>query len=164
VSRIVIRPAYPSDLIWVKGVITATLRDNSAFCKGVHPATLDSLVNPVLATYQVLVAADTRDVDSVLGFIVYRDSTTVGFLYVRSQFRRGGIGLALLKHAGIERGTVEPLPEIACPFMVTRMDGLRGQAFGALAESKGYRLRFRPYLPMEIGARLQHGDVERSSA
>lgn len=170
-GQIEIRPAVPSDLEFVQQTMEATLRDNSAFCKGVHPATMAALIEPVLATYQVVVATTVDDRDTVVGFIVYRDESTVAFLYVRSQFRSkrdpqnprrrigGGIGRALLAHAQIARAALgsDYVPEIACAFMITKMDDLRGQAFGALAEAKGYRLRFRPYLPLEITARVLHG-------
>lgn len=177
-GQIEIRAAVPSDLEFVRLTMAATLRDNSAFCKGVHPATMASLIEPVLAVYQVAVATTVDDRDTVVGFIVYRDESTVAFLYVRSQFRSkrdpqnprrrigGGIGRALLAHAQIARAALgsDYVPEIACAFMVTKIDGeIRGQAFGALAESKGYRLRFRPYLPLEITARVLHGAPGRDA-
>lgn len=174
-TRIAIRPAYPSDLIFVQQAIEGTLRDNSAFCKGVHPATLATLIDPILAAWEVLVATPVDDPDTVIGFLVYRDPQTVAFVYVRSQFRSkidpedgkrkgGGIARALLAHAKIERGAPGGfVPEIACAFMITKMDGHRGQAFPALAEAKGYRLRFRPYLPLEITARILHGDAGRDA-
>lgn len=175
-AKIVIRPAVPSDLVFVEQTMEGTLRDNSAFCKGIHPATLSALIGPVLATYKVLVAVLPDEPDTIHGFIVYRDSTTVAFIYVRSFWRSkidpetgkrggGGIARALLAHAKIARGAPGSThyPEIACAFMVTKLDNERGKAFAALAETKGYRLRFRPYIPMEITARLQHGDAGRDA-
>lgn len=168
-AQITIRPAAPGDHRYITDTIRSTLLINSAFCKGLHPATLEALIEPVLGTYQTLVATPADDPDQVLGFIVFRDPETVAFVYVRSQFRSrmvagakregGGIARALLARAGIARGKPGDgkLPEISCAFMVTKMDGHFGQQFPALAESKGYRLRFRPYAPLEITARLHYG-------
>jgi len=165
-AAISIRPAVQTDHRFIEDTMIATLRDNSAFCKGLHPATLSALVDPVLATYQTLVATPTEDSDTILGFLVYQDHETVAFMYVRMQFRRSGVAKQLLARAGISRGgygsNAQP-SEIACAFMITKMDGLRGRAFAAIAESKGYRLRFRPYLPLEATARVIYGDAEKAA-
>lgn len=172
-SEIVIRAGEPGDQKYLFDTIRDTLLINSHYCKGLHPATLEALIEPVLATYQALVATPVDAPDQILGFLIYRDPETVAFIYVRSQLRSkpvdhavkngrrtgGGIARALLAKAGIARskpGEARP-PEISCAFMVTKMDGVYGQAFPALAESKGYRLRFRPYQPLEITARLHYG-------
>jgi hypothetical protein len=172
-ATISIRPAAQTDHRFIEDTMIATLRDNSAFCKGLHPATLSALVDPVLATYQILVATPADDSYTILGFLVYQDPETVAFVYVRSQFRSrdeggarkgGGVARALLARAGIARGTgAGRIPEISCAFMVTKLDGLRGQAFAAIAESKGYRLRFRPYLPLEATARVIYGDAGKAA-
>lgn len=199
-AAISIRPAVQTDHRFIEDTMVATLRDNSAFCKGLHPATLSALVDPVLATYQILVATPEDAEDTILGFLVFQDHETVAFVYVRSQFRSaprcaerdaggvrcglasrhdlghafdhvkesgqdrvgGGVARALLARAGIVRGVGGRSLEIACAFMVTKMDGLRGQAFGALADSKGLRLRFRPYAPLEATARALYGDAGKA--
>src|SRR6185312_10000927 len=179
--------------------MVATLRDNSYFCKGVHPAVLSALVDPVLATYKTLVATPADDEDTILGFIVFQGPETCAFIYVRSQFRSkprcevtdvtgvrcglaigheephefngakepnksrvgGGVARALLVRAGTARAIRgnRNVPEISCAFMVHKLEGMKGQVFASLAESKGYRLRFRPYLPLEATARVIYGDA-----
>src|SRR5580658_484750 len=86
-AAISIRHAVQTDHRFIEDTMVATLRDSSAFCKGLHPATLSALVDPVLATYQILVATPAEDEDTILGFLVFQDPETVAFVYVRSQFR-----------------------------------------------------------------------------
>lgn len=220
-ASVTIRPAVRTDVKFVVDTMVQNLKENSVYCKGIHPATMAALVDPIVATYKILVATPADDADTLLGFLVYQDAETVAFVYVRSQFRSksqchhqcerhgarceaadrhdgqhehqkptahrwdsgesssrgldltprrvsGGIARAMLAHAGIARGgfgTNREPAEIACPFMVTKIDGQRGKAFAALAEEKGYHLRFRPYLPLEISARVLYPnpkEVERA--
>jgi hypothetical protein len=174
-AAIVIRESTRTDYRYLSDTIRTTLLLNSAFCKGLHPATLEAMIDPILGTYTTLVAVVPGDEDQILGFLTYRDPNTAAFLYVRSDFRSrrnatpggprlgGGIARALLARAGIARATPGKgeVPEIACAFMVTKLDGSHGQgAFASIAESKGYRLRFRPYAPLEATARVMYGRGE----
>lgn len=160
-----LRPMESGDFAYVKSTIRGTLLSQSAYCKGLHPATIDVLLDPILAAYNTTLAVDSDDPSEAVGFVVYRDATDVAFVYVRAQFRKKKIGRALLEHAGITwesedgEGYVDLAPakhltEVICPLMVTN---LTGQNFPRLAERKGYRLRFRPYAPLEIAAETTFG-------
>lgn len=169
-TSVAIRPAVRTDIKFVVDTMVQNLKENSVYCKGIHPATMAALVDPIVATYQILVATSAEDPDTILGFLVYRDANTVAFVYVRSWARSrfdeklgrragGGVARALLAHGGIARGgfgTNREAAEIACAFMVTKIDGMKGKAFPALAEEKGYRLRFRPYAGIDLTARTHY--------
>lgn len=184
-ASVTIRPAVRTDIKFVVDTMVQNLKENSVYCKGIHPATMAALVDPIIATYTIVVATAAEDPDTILGFLVYRDANTVAFVYVREWARSkfdeklgkragGGIARALLAHAGIARATNDPcicrqrlngyhmvecprnVPEISCAFLVTKLDGKKGEQFAALAERKGYRLRFRPFLGLDITARTQY--------
>lgn len=185
-TSINIRPAIPSDIKFVADAMVQNLRENSVYCKGIHPATMAALVDPIVATYKILVAESVdADDPQLLGFLVYQDSHTVAFVYVRNWARSkydvrvdrrvgGGVARALLAHAGIARAKFdEPCkcrnpgrhhdvecprnpPEIACAFMVSKLDGSAGDAFAPLAERKGWKLRYRPYIPVDLTARVHY--------
>lgn len=141
-AAISLRAAVPDDQNYLLSTTREVLLKESDFCAGIHPETMSVILQPILSTYEIIVAAASEDPSAIVGFIVYRDPRTVAFLYVRSQFRKMGVGRALIDKAGIELG------EIWCPLMVTR------QNFQRFAASKGYRARFRPYMPLEIVANL----------
>ncbi len=97
---------------------------------------LAALFVRLLQSWNFLVAVEP-DADEVLGFIVYDFQTgRVAWLQVKAPYRRRGVGKALLESADICKGSLD------VPF-------LPGRAFPKLAASKGYHLRFRPYLPIQ---------------
>lgn len=153
-TAVSLRAAVADDQKYLLSTIREVLRKQSAYFAGIHPATMSILLEPLLATYQTVVAVATDDPSTIVGFIVYRDPSTVAFLCVRSQFRKGsalnpkgGIGAALLRHAKVEKG------EISCALMVTKFDR---KNFARLADEKGYRLRFRPYQALDISAEAHY--------
>lgn len=177
-TSVAIRPAVRTDIKFVVDTMVQNLKENSVYCKGIHPATMAALVDPIVATYTILVATSAEDPDTILGFLVYRDANTVAFVYVRSWARSqpdpqspgkrtgGGIARALMTHAGIARGgfgTRREAAEIACAFMTTKLDGSKGKAFAALVEEKGYRLRFRPYAGIDLTARTHYPAPKEST-
>jgi hypothetical protein len=147
-SALEIRDVVTADRPFLLATIRETLVANSAYYNRVHPAVITTLIEPVLITYRGLIAHPEGEPDTILGFILAEDQNTVGFIYVRNQFRRHNIASLLLSHASIQRG------EIVCPFIVTK---LNGQNFPRFVESKGYKLRFRPFIPLEIQANILLG-------
>jgi hypothetical protein len=96
----------------------------------------------LLSLWQVLIAAPAADPDFIIGWLLYRDANTVGWVHVRpGETRRKGIARKLLDRAGIEKGIV------TVPFLPTRLEDADG-SFSRLAQAAGYELRFRPYLPL----------------
>lgn len=177
-----LRDAVDDDRAFLLSTCRETLLKNSAYCAGLHPATMSVLLDPILATYRCVVAVDENSPDTIVGFIVYQDAWTIAFIYVRSQFRRGsnanprgGIAKALLKHAGLDldahrewfaaekrraeaRDERPELREVFCALLVTSM---AKQNFLRLAERIGLRLRFRPFAALEIMSNLH---FERKAA
>ena len=142
-AKIVIRDGEEGDRAYVLDTTHKTLLESSAYFYHVSPQTIRLLLDPILATYRLLVAVTPDDPSTILGYIVFESSIVVAFVYVRSQFRRAGIGRVLLDAANTVKG------DLSCPLIVT---SIGGQNFARLAESKGYKLRFRPYMPLEIAA------------
>ncbi len=89
------------------------------------PRHVGLLVGTLLDRWPCLVAADSES-DSALGWLLYRDSNTVGWLFTKPWYRRHGFAHALLQHAGIS-----PHPLIAFP---------------TTDRVSGYVPRFRPFL------------------
>ena len=144
-ARIVIRDGEDGDRAYVLDTTHKTLLESSAYFYHVSPQTVRLLLDPIMATYKLLVAVTPEDPTSILGYVLFESSIVVAFIYVRSQFRKAGIGRALLDAANTLKG------DVSCPLIVTSM---YGQNFPRLAQSKGYKLRFRPYLPLEISAAI----------
>jgi len=142
-ATVLLRPALPQDRAYLLSATRNTLVQNSAYCSGMHPAAMAVLLEPIFAVYSTVVAVADGDGDTILGFVTFRSPTEVAFVYVRERFRGHGIARGLLDYAGIKRG------EIYCALMVTK---LAGASFAKSAQLKGYRLLFRPYIPLEISA------------
>ena len=145
-ALIAIRPFKPQDRAFVLDSMRRTLVRNSAYATGLQPEVLNLLVEPVLATYTTLVATPQGDPDEILGYVIHDGPHVVGFLYVKEALRRHGIGSALLKAAGVEKG------EVVAPLIVTKLPGAGN--FPKLAETKGYTLRFRPWMGLSQMARM----------
>lgn len=111
----------------------------SRHAEGVPASWLRTLLDPLLRSWRSAVAVADGE---LLGWICWRDSHTVAWVQVKSTVRERGVALALLEHAGIGRG------EIECPFLPTGTPAIRN--FPKLAATKGYTLRFRPYLPFAV--------------
>lgn len=107
----------------------------SPVARGVPPSVLTAKMSALLASpaWSAVVATPEDDADTVLGFLVYRDAQTVGWLQTRRPWRGTGVARALLASAGVARGT------LACAFLPPEV--------ARLADARGYTLRFRPYLP-----------------
>lgn len=144
-AKIVIRDGEPADHPFVRDTIRKSLLDYSAYFHHVSHRIIETLMDPVIATQKLLVAMPVDSPMDILGFILCEPPSTVSFVYVRNDMRRAGVATALAGVAGIEKG------DIATPFLTTKVNG---QNFPRLAESKGYKVRFRPFIPLEISAAL----------
>ena len=144
-AKIVIRDGEPTDHPFVRDTIRKSLLDYSAYFKHLSQHIFGVLMDPVIATQRLLVAMPVDSPADILGFILYDPPSIVSFVYVRNDLRRGGVATALAQTAGIAKG------EIQCPFLTTKING---QNFPRLAADKGYVIRFRPFLPLEIAATI----------
>jgi GNAT superfamily N-acetyltransferase len=145
-STIAIRSAVASDRAYLLDSFVRGYRASSFYADGVDANVLGGLIDPLLALWDVAVAVDPASPDTLLGWICW-SGRAVAWLNVRGDFRRRGIGRVLLSHAGIDVG------DVAVCFLPTAIDTEAGrQDFSAVARRKGYRLRFRPYLPLSEAA------------
>jgi hypothetical protein len=150
-TTVSIRPAEIGDRSFLLSTMRSTLLRKSAYCAGLHPEAMNVILEPVLATFSAAVLTTPKDPNTILGFIVWKGQT-VAFVYVRDGVRRKGFGRKLIEHAGIKTGVIE------APFLVTKIDpphpGARPGTLTALAKGRGFELHFRPYLPLDLTARL----------
>jgi len=147
-APVVIRPALSSDANFILDSMRRTLLRQSAYAAGLEPDVINQLVWPVIATYDTLVATPPDDDDEILGYIIHDGPGAVGFIYVKEAVRGRGLANALLDAAQIAQG------EIICPLLVTKLSGVGN--FAKFCETKGYTVRFRPWLPLSINAQLMN--------
>jgi GNAT superfamily N-acetyltransferase len=141
-ALIAIRPFRSADRAFVLDSMRRTLVRNSAYAAGLQPEVINLLVEPILATYQTLVATPHGDDDEILGYLTHDGPSIVGFVYVKEALRQKGIATALLAHAGITKG------ELVAPLIVTKLPGAGN--FPKLCETKGYTVRFRPWMGLSM--------------
>lgn len=144
-SKIAIRPITVSDRAYVLDSFVKSYQSTSAYAQGVHGEVLVGLIEPLLALWNCDVAV--TDDDTILGWICYRDPTTIAWISVKLGVRHRGVARALLRHAGVQVPA-----EIGCAFLATK-----GQ-FAREAERSGYTLRFRPYLALQAAAVEVHDE------
>jgi ribosomal protein S18 acetylase RimI-like enzyme len=144
-SKIVIRDGEPSDHPFVRDTIRMQLISASAYFARVSPQTFGVLIDPMIATHKLFIAQPVDSPADIVGFLLCEPPTDISFVYVRNEMRRGGIATALLNVAGVTRG------EVNTPFLTTKLDG---QNFPRLADSHGFKIRFRPFIPLEVSAML----------
>lgn len=103
--------------------------------KGVPAAVLSGKMQALLVSpdWRTMVATPQDDSGTVLGYLVWRDAATVGWLHTLRFWRGKGVARALLAQAGVSPGVV------ACPFLPPEV--------AKAAKERGWTLRFRPYLP-----------------
>lgn len=147
-AAVVIRPALSSDAHFILDSARRTLLRQSAYFEGLEPDVLNQLLWPVMASFDTLVATPDGDEDEILGYLIHDGPSKVAMLYVKEAVRGRGLARALLDSAGIQQG------EIICPFVTTKLAGVGN--FPKFAESKGFVLRHRPYLPLSINAQLMN--------
>lgn len=151
--RLTFRGGVPTDHAYVYDSFVATYR-GTPHARGASVATLVSLMEPLLAPgseWRLLVACDPDDEDCIVGFVVSRQRAQrlpqVAWLQVRSEWKRRGVGRALLSAAGVPSGQTV---ELDVPFIVQRIGRDRDMpTLVELARAHGMTLRFRPYLPLE---------------
>lgn len=87
------------------------------------PGQVGRLISTLLLSWSCIVAVDP-DTDTILGWLLYRDRETVGWIFTKPWYRGRGIARALLNHAEIR-----PAPALAFP-----------------TTFKAYPVRVRPFL------------------
>lgn len=134
-TPISISPATPEHHSLILDSFWREYRNGSPYAKGVPPNVLTGKMESLLLSplWRAIVAAPDGEADPVLGYLVYRDEATVGWLHVIREWRKKGVARALLAHAGIQRG------QVACAFLPPEV--------AKEATKRGWTLRFRPYLP-----------------
>ena len=88
--------------------------------------------------WQLLAAVPSNDSNEVMGLLLYRlpqerQPRAIAWLTVKPAYQNMHVATRLLETAGIPKG------EIECAFLLPHI--------AKLAQTKGYTLRFRPYLP-----------------
>ena len=114
----------------------------SAYATGVPAKVLIDLLDPVLISWSTTVAEGPDG--ELLGWVCARPPDHVAWLFVKPEFRRAGLGRAMLRQAAV--GTT-----VTTPFAPTK--GPDESPFQTFARERGYAVRFRPYLPLvEVAA------------
>ena len=137
------RAGTEQDRAYIADSIRRTLR-GQPYSEGMSNEALSILIDPILATYRSLVLCPVADPASILAFLVYGTGNCVAWIQVRQEFRHKGYARGLLGVAGIRRG------QVRCSLLVHSWAG--NGNFPKWAESKGYKLRFRPWDVLEIMA------------
>lgn len=89
--------------------------------------------------WKLLAACPSNDRNEVMGLLLYRQraererTSAIAWLTVKPAYQNMHVATRLLETAGIPKG------EIECAFLLPHI--------AKLAATKGYTLRFRPYLP-----------------
>ena len=83
----------------------------SAYAEGIAARVLIDLLEPLLISWDVTIAADG---DEILGWICSKGTNLVAWIFVKPSYRRAKISRALLAHAGIG-------PIVSAPFVPTNL-------------------------------------------
>jgi GNAT superfamily N-acetyltransferase len=133
-GKIQIESAKSSDMAFVLDAFWRTYI-KTPYTKGVRPTVIIQKLESMLLVSQVLVARPVGDTDTVLGFIIYSESS-FSWIHVKNNYRSKGIATALLAATHNPPGTYN------APFLTKEIK--------QLAATKGYKLHFKPYMPDEI--------------
>ena len=136
-ARIALRPFCNADRHFVTDSFLKSF-GRSAYAEGLDGRQIIDLIEPLLITWDVLVAADPDEPEEMLGWLCSKGTNLVAWLYVKPTVRRKGVGRALLSRAGIG-------PVVSAPFVPTK---LFDRPFLAEARARGFDTRFRPFLAM----------------
>lgn len=149
-NNLMFRPGTEQDRPFMSDCIRKTLK-HQPWSKDLSHEAISMLVDPILATAQVLVLVPVVDPGSIVGFIVYsRTENTVHWLHVRKPFRLRNYGTNLLEAAGIRPGPVRCSMMVnTLPSPYTNVSG-HGETLQDVAVRHGYKLRFRPWIVLEI--------------
>lgn len=137
------RAGTEQDRAYIADSIRHSLR-GQPYSKDLSNAAISLLIDPLLASCKVLCLAPVDDPGSIISFLAYSGTDRIIWIQSRDGFRRRGYAGALFEAAGIRPG------QIKCSLIVYSWDG--GGNFPKWAETKGYKLRFRPWDVLEIMA------------
>jgi GNAT superfamily N-acetyltransferase len=136
VSIVSIRPGGQSDQALLFDSFIRTY-GNTPHARGTPSRILEESMLSLLASdrWRFDIACATDEPTEILGMFVYRTGVPqrAAWLHVKQIWRGKGVARALLNHAGFRAGEVE------CAFL--------DPDSAKFAATKGFRLRFRPYLP-----------------
>lgn len=130
-----ISPASPDEANYIRDSFWRAYR-HSHYAHGAEPRLLIDLLSRLLVhpEWFTLVVSCPDVPGEVLGWVTYKNATTIAWIDVKPLYRRRGIAKMLLKHIGVQAGP------IACAFIDPRVD--------SIARPRGLMLRYRPYLPL----------------
>ena len=131
-ATVTLRPYAPDDRHFVTDSFLRSF-GRSAYAEGIEARVLIDLLEPLLISWDVTVAADG---DEILGWICSKGTDHVAWLFVKPRYRRAKVARALLAYAGIG-------PVVSTPFVPTK---LFDKPFMTAARDLGYQVRFRPFL------------------
>lgn len=131
-ATVQIRDLIPDDVPFIVTTFVKSYKEASAYAEYASNETLAQLIRNLMLRWTTAVAVDPEDTTMILGWLIYRDAHTVGWLFVRPELRAKNLARALLSQANVESGTV------VTPFAPTRLKWLDAR----------YAIRFRPYLAM----------------
>lgn len=139
-SPIVIREGCRDDWHWLSSRFAIEYH-SAAPARGVPVRVLISKLEALLEApdWRLIVCVPADEPTEILGALLYRPPTDpdwmqrAAWMQVKPEWRRRGVATALLKDAKMRPGQVH------CAFLPPEV--------GKAADPKGWRLRFRPYLP-----------------
>jgi GNAT superfamily N-acetyltransferase len=99
----------------------------------IPPAVAYSKLDTLMHAWTVVVAVTDVSDDEVLGWVLYKNSSMIGWLYVKPIYRRHGVCRHLLSSLGVVSGAVD-----------VAFFSLHA---AKLAKEKGLAIRWRPYQP-----------------
>lgn len=124
-ASISIRPMEAGDRTFIIDSGHRSIRKHP-IAADMEPGFYGIVLGALLDKWTTIVAVDPDEPAVVLGWLVYRESKTVGWAFTKPWWRGRGVQRALFEHAGIGR----------------EFDLL----FPTRTKPKRWRIRFRPYL------------------
>jgi GNAT superfamily N-acetyltransferase len=120
------RPATFDDHPFIVVTWSKSVRQHAMYANGM---TREVAADLLPCSWNILVACHPEEPFVVLGWVIFRDSRTVAWTYVRPEVRGRGIARQLWHDAGIDRNAT-----IEAPFRTRNMTG--------------WRIKWRPWITL----------------
>jgi ribosomal protein S18 acetylase RimI-like enzyme len=133
-STLIVRQATTSDYPYITDSFWRTYLRESSYARGSRPKQLIRTIETLIARHDWHVSVLCFDdlADEIIGWVLWRSPTEIGWIDVKGSYRGQGLAKRLLDHVGVERGNV------ACAFLTRKAT--------MAAQRRGFVLWFRPYL------------------